>query len=122
MSSVRRIIVGASGSSGSLRALRYAQHLAGNLDAALVPVLAWLPPDSDLADRRTPCEELRRIWAQRPAAWTPTGRAPRPSCAPSRAAQVVAWPTTPCSSWSAWSVTAPRSSRSCRRVVSACLV
>jgi hypothetical protein len=29
-----------------------------------VPVLAWLPPDGDLADRRTPCEELRRIWAQ----------------------------------------------------------
>jgi hypothetical protein len=29
-----------------------------------VPVLAWLPPDSDLANRRTPCEELRRIWAQ----------------------------------------------------------
>lgn len=64
MSSVRRIIVGASGSPGSLRALRYAQHLAHDYDATLVPVLAWLPPDGDLADRRTPCEELRRLWAQ----------------------------------------------------------
>lgn len=64
MSSVRRIIVGASGSPGSLRALRYAQHLARDYDATLVPVLAWLPPDGDLADRRTPCEELRRLWAQ----------------------------------------------------------
>ena len=44
--------------------MRYAQHLARNLDAALVPVLSWLPPDGDLADRRTPCEELRGIWAQ----------------------------------------------------------
>jgi len=64
VSSVRRVIVGASGSPGSLRALRYAQHLARDLDATLVPVLSWLPPDGDLADRRTPCEELRRIWVQ----------------------------------------------------------
>ena len=64
MSSVCRIIVGASGSPGSLRALRYAQHLARNLDTALVPVLSWLLPDGDLADRRTPCEELRGIWAR----------------------------------------------------------
>jgi hypothetical protein len=58
-----RIIVGANGSPGSLRALRYAQHLARDFDATLVPVLAWLPPCGDLADRRTPNEELRRIWA-----------------------------------------------------------
>ena len=64
MPSVRRVIVGASGSPSSLQVLRYAQHLARDLDAALVPVLAWLPPDGDLADRRTPCEELRRLWAQ----------------------------------------------------------
>jgi len=64
VSSLRRVIVGASGSPGSLQVLRYAQHLARDLDAALVPVLAWLPPDGDLADRRTPCEELRRLWAQ----------------------------------------------------------
>ena len=64
MSSLRRVIIGASGSPGSLQVLRYAQHLARDLDAALVPVLAWLPPDGDLADQRTPCEELRRLWAQ----------------------------------------------------------
>jgi nucleotide-binding universal stress UspA family protein len=60
---VYRVIVGASGSPASLQALRYAQHLALDLDAALVPVLAWLPPGGDQADRRTPCEELRRLWA-----------------------------------------------------------
>jgi nucleotide-binding universal stress UspA family protein len=59
-----RIIVGASGSPGSLQALRYAQHLARDFDATLVPVLSWLPPCGDLADRRTPNEELRRIWAE----------------------------------------------------------
>ena len=64
MSSARRVIVGASGSPTSLQVLRYAQHLARALDATLVPVLAWLPPDGDLADRRTPCKELRRLWAQ----------------------------------------------------------
>jgi nucleotide-binding universal stress UspA family protein len=64
VSSVRRIIVGASGSPGSLPALRYARQLARDLAATLVPVLCWLPPDGDLADRRTPCPELRRIWAQ----------------------------------------------------------
>jgi hypothetical protein len=64
VSSLRRVIIGASGSPSSLQVLRYAQHLARDLDAALVPVLAWLPPDGDLADRRTPCQELRRLWAQ----------------------------------------------------------
>ena len=64
MSSLCRVIVGASGSPGNLQVLRYARHLARDLDAALVPVLAWLPPGGDLADRRTPCEELRRLWAQ----------------------------------------------------------
>ena len=63
MPTVLRIIIGASGSPGSLRALRYAQHLARDYHATLMPVLAWLPPGGDLADRRTPNEELRRIWA-----------------------------------------------------------
>jgi nucleotide-binding universal stress UspA family protein len=35
-----RVIVGASGSPASLRALRYAQHLARDYNATLVPVLA----------------------------------------------------------------------------------
>jgi hypothetical protein len=53
VSSVRQIIAGASGSPGSLPALHYAQQLARALDATLVPVLCWLPPDGDLAHRRT---------------------------------------------------------------------
>jgi nucleotide-binding universal stress UspA family protein len=64
VSNARRVIVGASGSPGSLQVLRHAQHLARALDATLVPVLAWLPPDGDLADRRTPCQQPRRLWAQ----------------------------------------------------------
>ena len=64
MPTVCRVIVGASGSPGNLQVLRYVQHLARDCDATVVPVLAWLPPGGDLADRRTPDEELRRIWAQ----------------------------------------------------------
>jgi hypothetical protein len=41
---VRRVIVGASGSPGSLRALRYADERARAHDATLIPVLTWLPP------------------------------------------------------------------------------
>jgi nucleotide-binding universal stress UspA family protein len=40
VTSARRVIVGASGSPASLRVLRYAQHLARDLDAALVTILA----------------------------------------------------------------------------------
>lgn len=58
MPSVHRVIVGASGSPGSLWALRYAEHLARDLDATLVPVLAWMPLDS----HRLPWPELRQIW------------------------------------------------------------
>lgn len=58
MSSVRRVIVGASGSPGSLQALRYAQYMARDFDATLVPVIAWLPPDGDLADRPAQCPVL----------------------------------------------------------------
>jgi nucleotide-binding universal stress UspA family protein len=52
---IRRVIVGISGSPGSLRALRYAEDLARTFDATLIPVLAWTPPSGDLADRRSPC-------------------------------------------------------------------
>jgi Universal stress protein family len=55
VSGVRRVVVGASGSPGSLRALRYAQELARAHNATLIPVLAWVPPGGDLADRRSPC-------------------------------------------------------------------
>lgn len=67
MSGVRRIIVGVSGSPGSLQALRHAADLARAHTAPLVPVLAWSPPGGDLADRRHPSPYLRQIW--RDAAW-----------------------------------------------------
>jgi nucleotide-binding universal stress UspA family protein len=65
--SVRRVVVGVSGSAGSLQALRYATEMARNDNAVLAPVLAWTPPGGDLADRRSPCPPLREIWKQ--AAW-----------------------------------------------------
>jgi nucleotide-binding universal stress UspA family protein len=67
VSGVRRVIVGASGSPGSLRALRHAEDLARHSVAALIPVLAWTPPGGDLAARRQPCPTLVRIWQD--AAW-----------------------------------------------------
>jgi nucleotide-binding universal stress UspA family protein len=60
---VRRVIVGASGSPGSIRALRHAHDLACQDDALLIPVIAWTPPGGDLAERRAPSAELRRAWA-----------------------------------------------------------
>jgi nucleotide-binding universal stress UspA family protein len=67
VSGVRRIIVGVSGSPGSLQALRHAADLARVHSAPLVPVLAWTPPGGDLADRSHPSPYLREIW--RDAAW-----------------------------------------------------
>lgn len=64
MPGIRRVIVGASGSPGSLQALRFAEKLARAHDAPLIPVLAWVPPGGDLADRRAPCGYLRRVWAE----------------------------------------------------------
>jgi len=55
---VRRVIAGASGSPAGLQALRQAADLARHHDAVLVPVLAWVPPDS----ARLPWPELRAIW------------------------------------------------------------
>jgi hypothetical protein len=42
---VLQVITGKSGSPASPRALRYAQHLARDFNATLMPVLAWLPPE-----------------------------------------------------------------------------
>jgi nucleotide-binding universal stress UspA family protein len=64
VSGIRRVIVGASGSPASLQALRYAEELARANDALLIPVLAWVPPGGDIADRRMPCPYLRRVWAE----------------------------------------------------------
>lgn len=64
MSGVRRVIVGVSGSAGSVRALRYAAGLALDADVPLIAVLAWVPPGGDFAERRAPSHELRAIWSR----------------------------------------------------------
>ncbi|MGP8001129.1 MAG: universal stress protein [Streptosporangiaceae bacterium] len=64
MSGPRRIIIGANGSPGSIRALRYAEDLAQFSHAMLIPVIAWTPPGGEMADRRAPSRELRRAWSE----------------------------------------------------------
>jgi nucleotide-binding universal stress UspA family protein len=61
MPGVDRVIAGTSGSPGSLRALRYAEVLARAHDAALVPVIAWVPPEGDRAPRLH-SGYLRQVW------------------------------------------------------------
>jgi nucleotide-binding universal stress UspA family protein len=61
------VVVGASGSPGSIRAMRYARDLAASTGAALVTVHAWTPPGGEMADRRAPNLLLRQIWQK--AAW-----------------------------------------------------
>ena len=67
MPAVRRIIVGVHGSVGSLQALRYAADEARRRNVPLVPVIAWVPPGGELAERRHSSPYLRKIW--RDAAW-----------------------------------------------------
>ena len=67
MPTVRRIIVGVHGSLGSLQALRYAADEARQRDVPLLPVMAWVPPGGDLAERRHASPYLRKIW--RDDAW-----------------------------------------------------
>ena len=67
MPTVRRIVVGIDGSLGSLQALRYATDEARRRDVPLLPVIAWVPPGGDLAERRHSSPYLRKIW--REAAW-----------------------------------------------------
>jgi nucleotide-binding universal stress UspA family protein len=67
VAAVRRVVAGVHGSLGSLQALRFAAAEARLRDVPLVPVIAWLPPGGDLAERRHPSPYLRRIWAE--AAW-----------------------------------------------------
>lgn len=64
MSGICRVITGVSGSPRNLPALRYAAALARGQDATLIPVLAWIPPGGDLAERRHPSGYLRRVWAR----------------------------------------------------------
>lgn len=53
-SSAARVVVGVSGSLGSLTALRRAADEARRRGAELWPVLAWEPPGGGLAARRSP--------------------------------------------------------------------
>jgi nucleotide-binding universal stress UspA family protein len=62
MSGVRRVVAGVSGSPANLQAIRYAAMLARAHHAALIPVLAWLPPGGDFADRSHPSRYLRQLW------------------------------------------------------------
>jgi len=64
MSTFCRVITGVSGSPRNLQALRYAAALARGQDATLIPVLAWVPPGGDVADRRHPSGYLRCVWVQ----------------------------------------------------------
>jgi len=64
---MRRIIVGVHGSLGSLQALRYAADEARQRNVLMLPVIAWVPPGGDLAERRHSSPYLRKIW--RDAAW-----------------------------------------------------
>ena len=62
MPAVSLIVAGVSGSPGSVHALRYAADLARQHDAILVPLLAWVPPGGDLAERKSPNSQLRQLW------------------------------------------------------------
>ena len=67
MTGVGRVIVGVHGTPGSLQALRFAADEARRRNVPLVPLIAWLPPGGDMAERRHYSSYLRRIW--REAAW-----------------------------------------------------
>jgi hypothetical protein len=60
---VDRLIVGTSGSPGSLQALRYGEGLAAR-DALLVPVIAWELPGGDRVHRAGPAGELGKVCAE----------------------------------------------------------
>ena len=58
MFGVDRLIVGTSGSPGSLQALRYGESLARAHNAVLIPVIAWELPGGDRAQRIGSSHEL----------------------------------------------------------------
>jgi len=62
VAAVRRVVVGVSGSLGSLQALRLAADEARARSATLVAVIAWVPPGGDFAERSHPSPHLRQIW------------------------------------------------------------
>ena len=81
MGAVHRIVVGVHGSLGSLQALRWAAEEARERHVPLVPVIAWVPPGGDLAERSHPSPYLRQPLARgRPRPARPR-RSTRPSAA-----------------------------------------
>ncbi|MGW3244829.1 universal stress protein [Streptomyces sp. NPDC001070] len=60
-----RVVVGVSGSLGSLTALHRAAAEARRTGAVLVAVLAWEPPGGEFAYRRSPCPPLLSEWQDR---------------------------------------------------------
>jgi nucleotide-binding universal stress UspA family protein len=62
VAAVRRIVVGVHGSLGSLQALRHAADEARERVVPLVPVIVWVPPGGDLAERGHPSPYLRKLW------------------------------------------------------------
>lgn len=60
MPGISRLIVGASGSPGSLQALRYGESLARAHDAVLIPVIAWELPGGDRTHRIGGSHELAK--------------------------------------------------------------
>ncbi|MEU7511984.1 universal stress protein, partial [Streptomyces sp. NPDC042898] len=60
--SVRRVVVGVSGSLASLAALRYATALARRESAPLLAVLAWEPPEGEALYARRPDRDWARLW------------------------------------------------------------
>ncbi|MFE1549859.1 universal stress protein [Streptomyces sp. NPDC058718] len=62
--SVRRVVVGVSGSLASLAALRYATALARRESAPLLAVLAWEPPEGEGLYARRPDRDWARLWGE----------------------------------------------------------
>ncbi|MFI9292119.1 universal stress protein [Streptomyces gardneri] len=61
---VRRVVVGVSGSLASLAALRYATALARRESVPLLAVLAWEPPEGEGLYARRPDREWARLWGE----------------------------------------------------------
>ncbi|QPK50332.1 universal stress protein [Streptomyces gardneri] len=61
---VRRVVVGVSGSLASLAALRCATALARRESVPLLAVLAWEPPEGEGLYARRPHREWARLWGE----------------------------------------------------------
>ncbi|MFI5530287.1 universal stress protein [Kitasatospora sp. NPDC051853] len=60
----RRIVVGVSGSLGSLAALHRAVGEGRRTGAEVLAVLAWLPQGGEIGYRRAPCPPLLAVWEE----------------------------------------------------------